>query len=269
MTQINSYNSIGHEQDTYTSQNNSKQNNSKSHQLKCGSLNVCSIRRKLLYPEFRELINDYDLFCVTETKLDSYDIVDVPSYNFISQCRRQKVLRKSGGIGVFVKDSISQYIILIDSESDYIMWFKLSKAFFKAEEDLIFGVVYLPPTDSRFNNPDELELFETEITNMSILHKYIFLVGNFNSRTQTQQEFIDSDDFFSEHFGYDDTLDQFYNISSLLTQYNLESTRSSEDKILNNEGKLLIDIYKSNGCILFTPATLIELILNIAQISMG
>ena len=82
---------------------------------------------------------------------------------------------------------------------------------------------------------------------MSILHKYIFLVGDFNARTQTQQEFIDADDFFSDHFGYDDTLNQFYNISSLLTQYNLESTSSSKDKILHNEEKLLIDICKSNN----------------------
>ena len=75
----------------------------------------------------------------------------MPGYNFMSQCRRQKVLRKSGRIGVFVKDSISQHISLIDSESDYIMWFKLSKTFFKAEVDPSFGVVYLPPTDSRMD----------------------------------------------------------------------------------------------------------------------
>ena len=80
----------------------------------------------------------------------------------------------------------------MDSDSDFIMWFKLSRHFFNADEDLVFGIVYLPPTDSRFNNPDELELFETEITSMSILHKYMYLLGE----TKSEQEFVDADDFF-------------------------------------------------------------------------
>ena len=127
------------------------------------------------------------------------------------------------------------------------MWIKLSGSFLKTDDDLIFGIVYLPSTDSRFNNPDELELFEIEITTMSILHKYMFLLGDYNARTQSEQEFLDADDFFSELFGYDYTLNQFYNISSLLTQFNFDHTRSSKDKVLNNEGKFLLDLCKSNN----------------------
>ena len=57
--------------------------------------------------------------------------------------------------------------------------------------------------------------------------------------------------FFSEHFDqYDNTLNDFYNVSSLLMQSNLECTRSSKDKNLNNEGKLLIDICKTNNLII-------------------
>ena len=199
------------------------------------------------YPEFRDLISNYDLFCVTESKLDNHDLITLPCYKFISQPRRQKFLRRSGGIGVFVKDNISPHISIIDSDSDYILWLQLSKSFFKAEDVLIFGIVYLPPTDSRFNNPDELELFEIEITTMSVLHKYMFLLGDFNARSSSEQEFIDADDFLAEHFGYDDTLNQFYNMSSLLTQYGFEYNRSSKDTVLNNEGKFLIDICKSNS----------------------
>ena len=51
--------------------------------LKCGSLNVCGIKRKLLYPELCELISEYDLFCVTETKIDSYDIIALPGYKIL------------------------------------------------------------------------------------------------------------------------------------------------------------------------------------------
>ena len=247
MTQINAR-VIGQATNTCASNNSLNQNNSKSSiSLKCGSLNVCGIRRKMQYPEFRDLISNYDLFCVTESKLDNHDLITLPGYKFISQPRRQKFLRRSGGIGVFVKDNISPHISIIDSDSDYILWLQLSKSFFKAEDDLIFGVVYLPPTDSRFNNPDELELFEIEITTMSVLHKYMFLLGDFNARSSSEPEFIDADDFLAEHFGYDDTLNQFYNMSSLLTQYGFEYNRSSKDTVLNNEGNFLIDICKSNN----------------------
>ena len=133
---------------------NKSQSNCKSSTLKCGSLNVCGIKRKLLYPELCELISDYDLFCVTETKIDNNDIINLLGYKFLSQCRKQKYLRVSGGIGVFVKENIFPFVHLIESDSDYILLFKLSKSFQHADEDFIFGVVYLPPSDSRFNNPD-------------------------------------------------------------------------------------------------------------------
>ena len=118
-------------------------------------------------------------------------------YSFISQCRKQRFfLRKGGGIGIFIKDELFQYISVIQTDSDYILWFKLSKILLKTDEDFIFGAVYLPPSDSRFNTQYKLDLFEVEISNMSILHKYVFLTGDFNARTQTFDDFMDADDFF-------------------------------------------------------------------------
>ena len=79
---------------------------------------------------------------------------------------------KSGGIGLFVKDFISTHISLVESDSDYIMWFRLSKTFLQTDKDLFFGIVYLPPDESRFNNSDESDLFEVEITNMCYISIY-------------------------------------------------------------------------------------------------
>ena len=210
---------------------------------------ICAsyIRRKLLYPEFCNLIQEYDLFCVIETKVDSSDIIGLRCYKFFSQCRKQRFIRKSGGIGVFVKESISPYISVIESASDYILWLKLSKSFLQTDEDFIFGVVYIPPTDSKFNNSDELDLFEVEITSMCISHRNVFLMGDFNARTQNKEDFIDADDFFAQHFGFDDTVYQFYNISCLLAQFNLDRHRVSKDNVSNNEGNLLIEICRSNN----------------------
>lgn len=62
---------------------------------------MCGLRRKILYPEFTELVSQFDIFCVSETKLDDYGIINIDGYDFFSQCRKQKYIRKSGGLGFF------------------------------------------------------------------------------------------------------------------------------------------------------------------------
>ena len=112
--------------------------------LKCASLNVSGLRRRILYPDFGELISHYDIFCVSETKLYDLDVINLPGYNFISQVRKRRYLRKSGDIGVFVRNCLFKHVSLVESDSDYILWFKLNKSVFKPEEDLYFGALYAP-----------------------------------------------------------------------------------------------------------------------------
>ena len=55
----------------------------KNHNLKCGSLNVCGIKHRLNYPEFCELIQEFDWFCMSETKIDKNDIINLDGYSYI------------------------------------------------------------------------------------------------------------------------------------------------------------------------------------------
>ena len=66
--------------------------------ISLGSLNVCGLKSKLNSPEFVQLINQYHIFCVVETKLDVHDSIQIPNFTFFSKPRSQKVKRKSGGI---------------------------------------------------------------------------------------------------------------------------------------------------------------------------
>ena len=53
--------------------------------------------------------------------------------------------------------------------------------------------------------------------------------------------FLDEDEFFRHQFDYDkDLIDHFQN-STILDQSNLTKIRTSQDKIMNNEGNMLID----------------------------
>ena len=215
--------------------------------LHFASLNVCGLRRKVLFPDFADLINKYDLFCVCETKLDKYDDINLPGYVFLSQCRKQKYIRKSGGIGVFVKQSLSSLVSFVESDSDYVLWLSISKKAYNTDEDIIVGAIYIPPNDSRFYNPVEMEQFNVETTNMCVSNKYVLLMGDFNARTYNKQDFLDEDEFFRHQFDYDkDMIDHFQN-STVLNQFGLTKIRTSQDKTVNNEGNMLIDTCKSNN----------------------
>ena len=96
------------------------------------------------YPEFSDLLSEYDLMCVPKTKLDQTDVISVPGYTFFSQQRKQKYIRKSGGIGLFCKQHFRQNINVIETETDYIMWIRLDKTLFSTSDDLILGILLYP-----------------------------------------------------------------------------------------------------------------------------
>ena len=64
--------------------------NAQFNQLAIGLLNVCGLKRRSLFPEFSELIHNYDLFMVTETKLDLTDIISIDGFTFKSKPRQQE-----------------------------------------------------------------------------------------------------------------------------------------------------------------------------------
>lgn len=43
--------------------------------IQFGCLNVCGLKQRLNYPEFVDFVNSFDVVCVSETHLDSFDIV--------------------------------------------------------------------------------------------------------------------------------------------------------------------------------------------------
>ena len=78
--------------------------------LVIGCLNVCGLKRRALYPEFSEFINNFDILGTVETKLDSTDVISLQGYKFINCPRKQAVLRRSGDIGVYIKSDIASFI---------------------------------------------------------------------------------------------------------------------------------------------------------------
>ena len=114
-------------------------------ELKCGVLNVCGLKRRLEYAEFLEEISQFDILGVLETNLDCFDRIEIPDFTFIFKHRENNSARKCGGIGIFIRKTIAKHVRNIKSDAEYVQWVALSKSMFSIEEDVVLGIVYIPP----------------------------------------------------------------------------------------------------------------------------
>ena len=64
------------------------------------------------------------------------------------------------------------------------------------DKHVLFGAVYIPPQGSKYSDMNTFDEVETEIVdlNQNNIHVYdVYLLGDFNSRTQNENDFISRD----------------------------------------------------------------------------
>ena len=118
------------------------------------SLNVCGIKRKLQYPEFINFISNYDILCFVESKTDDTDVIEIPGFVSHMKNRTQVARIRSGGIIFAVRDSLNKCINVRKSNSDFVFWFTLSKDTDNIYPDTLFGVIYIPPENTKYSSPE-------------------------------------------------------------------------------------------------------------------
>ena len=77
--------------------------NDSDRRLRIFSLNVCGLRSKTLFPEFHELISNYDIIGFQETKTDQMDDLTLPGFILKFKHRANLPRRRSGGIALAYK----------------------------------------------------------------------------------------------------------------------------------------------------------------------
>jgi hypothetical protein len=109
-------------------------------------LNVCGLKKRLLCPEFIDIIKAHDICIFVETKLNELDVLHLPeSYVYVVR-NRKSCKRASGGIAVIYKKELNSMLKFnIKKDSQFVLWFQLSKTVLKLDSDLVFGCVYIPP----------------------------------------------------------------------------------------------------------------------------
>ena len=98
-----------------------------SNSLKITFLNVCGIKSKLLNPDVHVLIQYYDILVFVETKLDNFDVLQLPVGYTYHVKNRTNCDRKSGDIIVIYKQALAKHIKFLNSNSEFVLWFEIIK----------------------------------------------------------------------------------------------------------------------------------------------
>lgn len=163
--------------------------------------------------------------------MDDLDFVSIPGYQILAKNCTSISRFRSGGITLIVKDTISPYINVIKNESKLIMWFSISKLLTGKNEDLLCGIVYIPPSGSRYANPDPYLELQNELNKYGTNCKNMLLLGDFNSRTSNLDDFVLIDEFICDIYGDDELLRESLDIFQCLDKSNIPLLRKSADNV--------------------------------------
>jgi len=153
--------------------------------------NIDGILSKLDDPDFVRCLHDFSFLCLCETFVEYLDMSD-RFHDFVSHVLPAKKLssrgRRSGGIICLVHKDIEKYFVRLDCMHDCIV-FKVDKALFGMNRDILLFNVYVPPVGSPYyetiNEPNGIVNLENCISDMLHVHgdAAIILCGDFNART--------------------------------------------------------------------------------------
>ena len=145
--------------------------------LKCGLINIQSVKNKT--HEICELIVDesFDILCVTETWLNEFDTAVIkemtPSTHTFLHLPR--IGRVGGGVGLFLQNSFTHMRII---KRPRFTSFEFIEVNFKYQGcNLSFIIVYRPPNSS---TNDFFEQFEDLLERIDLIANKVIICGDFN-----------------------------------------------------------------------------------------
>ena len=112
--------------------------------------------------DFTKIISNYDIICLYETWTGKNSKITIDGYKAIHSYRRfqhRRAKRASGGIIIYIKDSMKNGVKLVRNDIDSIVWLKLDKQFFCSKSDRYIAAVYIPPEHSPVHEIYNVDFF--------------------------------------------------------------------------------------------------------------
>ncbi len=198
-------------------------------------MNICGLKSKLKYNVFENYIQQYDVICLYETKLNDFENIQIEGFE-LHVNNRKKYVHCSGGIGVLVKNYLSVNIDFIES-NEICTWFWIRKIL---PYDIICAAIYIPPESSAYANDTHFEMLEDTIVNLrNNFENPICLLGDLNARTGALNEYISIDECIKNELNVEDFDD--------LELLGFNPERVNKDVNVNKYGRFLIEMCKSVG----------------------
>ena len=150
-------------------------------------LNVCGLKSKLGNVIFEEFAKDFDILCLSETKLSHIDLSGtcLNDYHCFIKVKTVTTHQHGGvhGLCMIVKSNIANYATLItETQSPFVLWVQFSEEAFGVS--CIIGSAYLPGENSVHKDNEIYDIISNDIATLKrTFESPICLIGDLNSRT--------------------------------------------------------------------------------------
>ena len=180
-----------------------------SHELRIQCWNVQGAFHNIDGDRYSKIHNDSDfirhtskylIFGLIETHHTAEDshLMQISNYRCFEVCRKKlKRGPKSGGICVYIHDSISSGVSKVNAPGSESVLIRLKKDFFHLDRDIIVSFTYCVPAGSSYQLRTQFDPLEDFVEKISSFEESCDLVclGDFNSRTAKRPDFSVDDSY--------------------------------------------------------------------------
>ena len=154
---------------------------------------------KLHSPLFKSAVGNAKIFGLIETHhvASEIDQLQLQGFKCYNVCRKkQSQGRNSGGIAVYVHETIMKGVQKIPSSGSENILIKLKQNFFGLKRDLVVSFSYCVPENSSYQIREQLDIYGDLEIKLSGVGQHIdkLCFGDFNARTGIDLDFLDSED---------------------------------------------------------------------------
>ena len=110
-------------------------------------------------------------------------------------------------------------------------------------EDIIYGIVYIPPIRPRYTHEDSYLEIQQQPENVCSNTKYVVLCGDFNSISSNLEDIVQADAYLNEFYGNFELRNESFTI---FERNNIAINRENADRTVNSYGYKMIDFCKNN-----------------------
>ena len=212
---------------------------------------MCGLKSKLGNVIFEEFAKDFDILCLSETKLSKIDL-SLSCLNDYHSFIKEKSIRthQHGGVHglcMIVKNDVANCATLItETQSPFVLWVHFKEEAFGL--GCIIGSAYLPGENSVHKDNEMYDIILNDIATLKRIHKLpICLIGDLNSRTGNLDDTFGIDQNVISNCGLDEIAHDIFDLNSDNLNDAIYKTRVNSDTTVNNYGKLLIDFCQATN----------------------